>query len=71
MVGLTAASGGIIYLTRGLTDPLSVIALALGIVPGAILGARCMRKLKPRIVRIIFSSILLYASIRLLYSILV
>ena len=71
MVGLTAASGGIVYLTRGLTDPLSVIALALGIVPGAILGARCMRKLKPRIVRIIFSSILLYASIRLLYSILV
>jgi len=69
MVGLTAASGGVVYLMRGLTDPISVIALASGIIPGATLGARYMRKLKPRIVRLVFSFILLYASIRLLYSI--
>ena len=71
MVGLTAASSGIVYLTKGLVDPISVVALALGIIPGAILGTKCMRKLKPRIVRLIFSSVLLYASIRLLYSILI
>ncbi len=71
MIGLTAASGGIVYLTRGLMDPLSVIALASGIIPGATLGAKYMRKLKPRAVRLVFSVILLYASIRLLYSILV
>ncbi|RLG84313.1 MAG: sulfite exporter TauE/SafE family protein [Thermoprotei archaeon] len=71
MVGLTAASGGIVYLTKGLVDPLSVVAIALGIIPGATLGAKYMRKLKSWIVRLIFSLILLYASIRLLYSILV
>lgn len=69
MVGLTAASGGIVYLMRGLVDPLSVIALALGTIPGATLGARYMKRLKPRTVRLVFSIILLYASIRLLYSI--
>ena len=68
MVGLTAASGGVVYLAKGFTDPVAVLALAAGIMPGATLGARYMRKLKPRVVRLIFSFILLYASIRLLYS---
>ena len=68
MVGLTAASGGVIYLMKGLTDPLSVVALASGIIPGATLGARYMRRLKPWVVRGAFSLVLLYASIRLLYS---
>ncbi len=71
MVGLTAASGGAVYLIKGFVDPLSVIALALGIIPGATLGARCMRKLKPKLVAMIFSLVLLYGAIRLLYSILV
>ena len=71
MIGLTAASGGIVYLVRGYVDPLSVSALALGIIPGATLGAKFMRKLKPWIIRLIFSFVLLYASLRLLYSILI
>ncbi len=70
MIGLTATSGGIVYLTRGYVDPLSVSALALGIIPGATLGAKFMKKLRPWIIRFVFSFILLYASIRLLYSIL-
>ena len=69
MIGLTAASGGIVYLMKGFPDPLSVVALALGIIPGAILGAKCMRKLRPWAVRLVFSFVLLYASIRLLQSI--
>ncbi|MCD6084886.1 MAG: sulfite exporter TauE/SafE family protein [Desulfurococcales archaeon] len=68
MVGLTAASGGVVYLMKGFTDPLSVIALAAGIIPGATLGARYLRRLEPRAVRLVFSLILLYASVRLLYS---
>ncbi len=68
MVGLTASSGGVVYLAKGLVNPLSVVALALGIIPGATLGARCMGRLKPNTIRIVFSLILLYASTRLLYS---
>ncbi len=71
MVGLTAASGGAVYLVKGFVDPLSVIALALGIIPGATLGARCMRKLKPKLVAALFSFVLLYGAIRLLYSVFV
>ena len=68
MVGLTAASGGVVYLAKGFTDPVAVLALAAGIMPGATLGAKYMRKLDPRVVRLVFSLILLYAAARLLHS---
>lgn len=68
MVGLTAASGEIVYLIKGLVNPLATVVLASGIIPGALIGARYMERLKPWIVKTVFSSILLYASIRLLYS---
>ncbi len=69
MVGLTAASGGAVYLIKGFVDPLSVIALSLGIIPGATLGAKCMKKLKPELVALIFSFVLLYGAIRMLYAV--
>ncbi len=69
MVGLTAASGEIVYLTKGLTDPLTATLLSIGIIPGAILGAKCLKKTKPKYVKIVFGAVLLYASLRLLISI--
>lgn len=69
MVGLTAASGGAVYFIKGLPDPLSVVALASGIVPGATLGAKYLGRLKPRTVKLVFSAILLYASIRMIQSV--
>ncbi len=69
MIGLTAASGEVIYIVKGLTDPRIVAPLALGIIPGATLGARYLGKIKARYVRLVFSLLLLYASIRMLFSI--
>jgi len=69
MVGLTAASGEIVYLTKNITDPLTATLLSIGIIPGAILGAKLLKKTKPRYVKIVFSAVLLYASVRLLTSI--
>jgi len=71
MIGLTATSGGIVYLIKGFVNPVLLAVLALGLIPGATLGAKLMRKLKPRIIRLIFSLILLYASLRLIHSIVV
>lgn len=71
MIGLTATSGGIVYLIKGFVNPVPLVILALGLIPGATLGAKLMRKLKPEIIRLIFSLILLYASLRLIYSIVV
>ncbi len=68
MVGLTATGGSIVYVSRGIPEPLAVAALASGIIPGAYIGARHLEKLKPRTVRLIFALIILYAAIRLIIS---
>ena len=70
MIGLTASSGSMVYLLHGLPDPLSVAALATGLIPGATLGAKYMRRLKPSIVRAVFSVILAYAGLKLMLPLL-
>lgn len=66
MVGLTASAGSLVYLLKGYVNPYAVASLALGIIPGATLGAHMLKKISPRILKIIFSVTLMYASIKLL-----
>ncbi len=68
MVGLTAASGGMVYALRGMFDPSAFSALALGIIPGASLGAYVMRRVRPRALGIVFALVLLYAAAKLIIS---
>ncbi len=66
IIGLNAATGSITYLAKGITHLEVVTALILGIIPGAILGAKTMSKLKPRAVQIAFSIIIAYSGIKLI-----
>jgi len=66
MVGLTASSGGIVYLAKGLVDPVLVLGLALGVAPGATIGAKTLKRLKPTYIRLAFSLVLMYAALRLI-----
>jgi len=68
MIGLTAAAGSMVYLLKGLIEPSLVIVMSSGIMPGAVLGARTARRLKPRLLSLLLSSILFYAALRLLWS---
>ncbi len=68
MVGLTASAGELPYLIRGLTDPLLALVISAGILPGAILGAKSMKHLRPKYVKIIFSAILLYVATQLIIT---
>ncbi len=65
MAGLTASSGGIVYLAKGLVDPVLVLGLAIGVAPGATIGAKTLKKLKPAYIRTVFSLVLMYAALRL------
>ncbi len=66
MVGLTAASGSIIYSLKKLVDPVLVLGFASGILPGATLGAKSLKGIKSKYIKLIFSLILMYAGIKLL-----
>ncbi len=65
MIGLTASTGTMVYLAKGLVDPGLVAGFALGIIPGATLGAKLLKGAKPKAIKTIFSLILLYAGIKL------
>ena len=66
MVGLTAASGSIVYSLKKLVDPVLVLGFASGILPGATLGAKSLKGIKSKYIKLIFSLILMYAGIKLL-----
>jgi len=67
MIGLTASSGGIVYLIKGLPNAVSVAALVTGLIPGATLGARYMKRLRPQAVRAVFAALLAYAGLKLMF----
>jgi uncharacterized membrane protein YfcA len=58
MIGVTAAASAGIYLARGDVDPVIAAPVALGVLAGAVLGARVMPHLSNRQVRLLFLPVL-------------
>jgi len=54
MIGVTAAASAGIYLHRGYIDPGLAMPVVLGVLPGALLGARILPGAKVRTLRIVF-----------------
>jgi len=55
MIGVTAAASAGIYLRRGYIDPGMAMPVMLGVLAGALLGARILPGAKVRTLRIVFS----------------
>jgi uncharacterized membrane protein YfcA len=58
MIGVTAAASAGIYLARGDVDPLIAGPVALGVLTGAVVGARLIQHISNRSVRLIFLPVL-------------
>ena len=58
MIGVTAAASAGIYLGRGDVDPRIAAPVALGVLTGAIVGARLLGRVSNRAVRLIFLPVL-------------
>ena len=58
MIGVTAAASAGIYLGRGDVDPAITAPVALGVLTGAIVGARLLGRVSNRAVRLIFLPVL-------------
>ena len=58
MIGVTAASSAGIYLGRGDVDPQIAAPAALGVLAGALLGARLLHRITNRTVRFVFLPVL-------------
>lgn len=66
MVGITAAAASLVYLKKGLVDPMVVAPAVLGLLIGAQLGARTSVHVKAEVIRRTFAVALVLISLRLL-----
>ncbi len=65
MIGVTAAASAGIYFSRGDIPPLIAAPVALGILIGALVGARVLVLLSSRILRMLFLAVIIVAAIEM------
>jgi uncharacterized protein len=68
MIGVTAAASAGIYLSRGFLDPGIAMPVMLGVLGGSMLGAKVLMKAKTRILRIVFSLVIVALGIEMIIS---
>jgi uncharacterized membrane protein YfcA len=68
MIGVTAAAGAGVYLSRGYIDPGLAMPVMLGVLPGSLLGTLVLVGAKPRLLRIIFAGVILVLGIEMIYN---
>jgi hypothetical protein len=67
MIGVTAASGAVVYFARGDVKPLVAGPVVLGVLVGALVGARLMVRMKAATVRRLFIPLILYTAVVMIY----
>jgi uncharacterized membrane protein YfcA len=66
MIGVTAAASAGIYLSRGDVDPRIAAPVALGVLVGAVTGARVLHRVSNRSVRVIFLPVLVAVGLEMI-----
>jgi uncharacterized membrane protein YfcA len=68
MIGVTAATGAIVYLARGLVDPVTTVPVVLGVTVGAYLGARLAQRVRSSVLTLVLAIVLLALSIQMILA---
>ena len=68
MIGVTAAAGAGIYLSRGYIDPGLAMPVMLGVLAGSLTGARVLAGAKVGVLRIVFAVVIGALAIEMIYS---
>jgi len=68
MIGVTAAAGAGIYLSRGYIDPGLAMPVMLGVLAGSLLGARILAGAKVRVLRLVFSGVIAVLAAEMIYN---
>jgi len=68
MIGVTAAAGAGVYLSRGYIDPGLAMPVMLGVLAGSLTGARVLPGAKVRVLRIVFALVIGSLAIEMIYS---
>lgn len=68
MIGITAAVSAGIYFSHGYINPTIAFPVMLGVIGGAFTGARILPKLHNRILRILFSIVICFIALQMMYK---
>lgn len=68
MIGVTAASGAVVYFARGDVKPLIAGPVVLGVLLGALVGARLMVRMNTTTIRKLFIPLIIYTAIMMMYK---
>jgi hypothetical protein len=68
MIGVTAAASAGVYLAWGYIEPGVTMPVMLGVLPGALLGARVLVGAKTQTLRIIFCFVLAAMALKMIYN---
>jgi uncharacterized membrane protein YfcA len=67
MIGVTAAASAGVYLRRGYIDPVLSFPVMLGVLAGALLGAKILTRAHPKHLRQIFSLVIVALALEMVY----
>ncbi len=68
MIGVTAAASAGVYLHRGYIDPGLAFPVMLGVLCGALVGARALRRFRTPLLRLIFAVVVVVMAFEMLYN---
>ena len=68
MIGVTAASAAVVYFVRGDVNPLVAGPVVLGVLLGALVGARLMVRMKTTTIRKLFIPLIIYTAVMMMYK---
>ncbi|HET8650457.1 MAG TPA: TSUP family transporter, partial [Gemmatimonadales bacterium] len=67
MIGVTAAASAGVYLHRGYIEPALAFPVMLGVLGGALTGARLLAGARTRLLRQIFTAVVVVMAFEMLY----
>jgi uncharacterized membrane protein YfcA len=68
MIGVTAAASAGVYLSRGYIDPVIALPVMLGVLAGALTGARVLTKAPTHALRLLFTGVVVVLACEMLYK---
>lgn len=68
MLGVTACSGALVYLARGMVDPVVTVPVVLGVVVGASLGSRLASRVRSSVLAAVMAAVLFAFAVQMLLA---
>lgn len=68
IIGILAAVSAAIYLSRGYIDPILTFPLVIGVTLGSFIGSKILTKINIYVLRVIFSILIIFLGIEMIYK---